>query len=373
MKYQNPYPYNIRITKAKRSWRKKRKGPRLRFFVLIILLTVGILFVADKLIPGGITGILGSSSAHADGNNESSITQSSASENDATSSISAGTEINNSDTTAASDPISPQPLDFSTLETDINSYIGGFQGQYGVTLADISAGGGFSINGGDTYVAASTFKIPLNLYLFNKFKAGSISPDAGMEYLQNDYEGGTGKVQYAKVGTRYKIRTLSKYSIIYSDNVATNMLLRLLGRKNTKDFMRSLGGIVVDDANNTSCPDDMAIYLKALYDFCNDNPELGSELMGYFENTIFSDRLPKLLPEGTIIAHKIGNMTSAVHDVGIIYADRTYILAVMSKNVSEEEAYDVIANISKKVFDFMQSNGTKGTHQEEYLQDQDVF
>ena len=242
--------------------------------------------------------------------------------------------------------------DVNILKNELEEYIKGFKGQYGIYYMQIEDGGAFGINDTDEYIAASTVKIPLNLYLYNKIKDGSVDPKSVMTYLEKDYEGGTGNIQYRKVGSSYTVKELAKLSIEVSDNIAANMLLRLLGRKNLKDYMRSLGGIVVDDARNVSCPRDMALYMKKIYEFCEENKELGSELIGYFKNTVFNDRIPKLLPAGVEIAHKIGNQVGALHDVGIVFIDEPYIISIMSKNVNETEAYDAIANMSKKAYDF---------------------
>jgi beta-lactamase class A len=117
-----------------------------------------------------------------------------------------------------------------------------------------------------------------------------------------------------------------------------------------------LGGTIVVD-RNISCPKDMALYMKRVYEFSKSNKVLGGQLINYLENTVFNDRIPKLLPKSVKVAHKIGNYWDeewgmAFHDVGIIYTKKPYILAVMSRNVNDSEAFNVIAAISKKVYDF---------------------
>lgn len=248
---------------------------------------------------------------------------------------------------------SAKSKDLSSLENDIRKYISRFKGKYGIYYLNLKDGSSFGINSTDEYIAASTVKIPINLYLFKKIEEGAIDPEKKITYLKEDYEGGTGRLRREKVGSKYSIRMLSKYSIIYSDNVATNMLLRLLGRNEVKDFMRELGGTVVSYEKNISCPRDMAIYMKEVYKFCRANPELGDELMWYFENTVFNDRIPKPLPKNIKVAHKTGNQIAALHDVGIVFTDTPYVLAIMSQNINEEEADDVIAEISRMVYDYV--------------------
>ncbi len=242
------------------------------------------------------------------------------------------------------------------FKSELEEYISAFKGQYGIYYWDLNTDVSFGINENDEYLAASTVKIPINLYLFNKIKDGEIDPEEKLVYTKStDYEGGTGSIQYNKDGTEYTIRELSALSIKESDNVAVNMLIRKLGRQNYKDFMKQSGGVVVTE-KNVSCPSDMALYMKGIYDFYNENPDVGGELIDSLQNTIFNDRIPKLLPKEVKVAHKMGNQVGALHDVGLVFADRPYIIAVMSKNINEAEGNDVIANISRKAYDFVEGN-----------------
>lgn len=240
------------------------------------------------------------------------------------------------------------------LREEIVKYVKGFKGTYGVGFITLSDNAEFGINDLEEFEAASTIKVPLNLYLFKKFEDGTSNPDGVMPYLKEDYEKGTGKLRYEKIGGKYSLRELSKLSIVYSDNVAANILLRYLGKHNLKEFMRKTGGRVVVDGKNVTCPRDMALYMKQIYEFSKKNQILGNELVGYLENTEYNKRLPALIPANVKVAHKVGNQVGSIHDVGIIYARQHYVLSVMSKDADESEAYEVIANISKMVYDFIE-------------------
>lgn len=70
--------------------------------------------------------------------------------------------------------------------------------------------------------------------------------------------------------------------------------------------------------------------------------------------TNFHDRLTVLLSKDVKVAHKTGNLIGVVHDVGIVFAKRPYIIVVMSKDVvSDEAANNAIARISKMVYDYI--------------------
>jgi beta-lactamase class A len=219
---------------------------------------------------------------------------------------------------------------------------------------DIENNDSFGINESEEFMAASTFKIPLNLYVYKKIKEGKINPEGTLKYLKSDYEGGAGIIQTQAFGTKYTVRRLSELSVVKSDNVATNMLIRFVDKINVKNFMRSMGGTVVSNTKNISCPKDMALYMKNVYDFYKADDILGKELMNNFKNVELHDRLPALLPKGVEVAHKTGNLVGVVNDIGIVFAKKPYILVVMSKDVvSDEESNKIIANISKKVYEYV--------------------
>ena len=247
-------------------------------------------------------------------------------------------------------------VDINPLKTAIVNYLKGFEGKYGVYFYNLVTGDEFGINENDKYTAASTIKVPLNLYLYTQIQAGVVDADSLLTYTRDDYEGGTGSLQYKAVGTRYSIRELSKLSIEQSDNVAANILFRFLGKKNVKDYMTKVGGSVVDDEENISCPKDMGLYMKLVYRFYLNGGTLGNELMNSFMNTDFDDRIPALLPDDVKVAHKIGTQVHVINDVGIVFADTPFIISIMSDGVDETEAPDVIANISKKIYDFVAAN-----------------
>ncbi len=241
------------------------------------------------------------------------------------------------------------------LKSELESYIEGFEGKYGIYYYNLYDGEAFGINEEDEFTAASTIKVPLNLYLYEKIKSGNVNPDGTLRYLQQDYEGGTGIIQGENFGKKYTLTNLSELSIKNSDNIATNMLFRYLGKYNVKEYMRQKGAKVVYDDKNVSCPKDMALYMKLVYEFCEKNSTIGNGLMDSLLNTEFNDRLPALLPDTVKVAHKIGTQVKVINDVGIVFADKPYIISVMTDNINEDEAAQVIANISKKVFDHVQS------------------
>ncbi|HNS71669.1 MAG TPA: class A beta-lactamase-related serine hydrolase, partial [bacterium] len=241
------------------------------------------------------------------------------------------------------------------MKQEINEYLATQDGHYGVFYYNIFTNETFGINETEEFVAASTVKVPLNLYLYKKIKDGSVNPEAILTYTKDDFEGGTGIIQRQNIGKKYTIKKLSELSITHSDNIATNMLIRYLGMKNVKAYMREIGGSVVEDGKNISCPKDLGLYMRVVHNMYETEGELGNQLMNNLLNTQFKDRIQELLPEDIKVAHKIGTQVKVINDVGLVFAEQPYILAVMSKDVDENVAPGVIADISKKIFDSLNS------------------
>lgn len=58
-----------------------------------------------------------------------------------------------------------------------------------VYFIDLNTGQTFEINGYDSFIAASTYKVPLNFYLYTLITDGKIDPNMKVQYTQADYEG----------------------------------------------------------------------------------------------------------------------------------------------------------------------------------------
>ncbi|MCK5759412.1 MAG: serine hydrolase [Clostridiales bacterium] len=248
-------------------------------------------------------------------------------------------------------------VSLSILEEYIERYFARFDGRYGITFIDIESGASFGLNEIDKFIAASTSKLPINLYLFKLIEEGIVDPEMEMEYIEDDREWGTGKIIKGEYGDVYTVSQLIEYSLTLSDNCAINMIIRLCELDNILAYMKDLGAIINYGDRHRTCPADMAVFTRELYDKYKENPELYGIMINYLDNTLWSDRIDKYLPKDLVIPHKIGNYLSqnAYNDVGIVYADRPYIVSIMSEQTNENlEAIDVLADVSLIIYNFME-------------------
>lgn len=236
----------------------------------------------------------------------------------------------------------------------ISDYTAKLPGKYGVTYIDLATGEMVNVNDKIEYIAASTSKLPVNVLLYKNIEAGKISLEDKLVYMKEDLELGTGTIIGTPFGTEYTVRETSKLNMVKSDNCGVNMLIRLLGIENVRNYIDEVGGQVHYGKTHRSCPYDMAQIAQDLYKLYLNNEDVYGELLYNMENSDWHDRIDAKLPKDIKVAHKIGNQITTRNDVGIVFATHPYVLSIMSDNVNIDAATKSIADLSKKIYDFVE-------------------
>jgi len=240
-------------------------------------------------------------------------------------------------------------IQFTKLENEIKAYIGTNEKKFGLYYYDLTNGKTFEINSSKEFAAASTVKVPMNMVLLDMVNQGKISLKETMRYNKStDYEGGTGILQGKDLSKPIALETLSEYSIIYSDNIATHMIMRRINKNYMRDAFDKMLGHKATRTGNVTTAKDSGTFLKLLYNNPNKNPYF-SELVDNMKETSFHDRIDKYIPHD-ITAHKIGNYGTYVNDIAIVYTKRPYVLVVLTNELSESS--EKIAHISEMVYDY---------------------
>lgn len=239
----------------------------------------------------------------------------------------------------------------SLIKSKVEDYISGLDGKYGVSFIDLATGESFGVNDRDSYVAASTSKLFMNLMLYTKMESGDIDPESILKYTSADFEPGSGIIQNEPYGTEYTVRETSRLSIIYSDNCGINMIIRILGIEEICQYVLDLGGDIYYDRGHVTSPHDLTIVAQELYRLYLNNPDLYGELIYNLENTVWKDRIRAGVPDDVKVAHKIGNQTRVASDVGIVFGSHPFAIAISTRDVDETEARNNLAIITKMIYD----------------------
>jgi beta-lactamase class A len=219
-------------------------------------------------------------------------------------------------------------------------------GHVGIAVQDVATGVTTGINAGAEMPAASTIKIPVMVEVFRQLAAGKFDLNTRVKLLRSDKDWGSGDLARGRVGSSYPVKRLLALMIDVSDNTATNMLIRLVGRPHINQEMEDLGlthtrltdfirseGPRIRWALRSS-PADMTHLLRAMAQKQLVDEWSSREMIRILTGQEHNSLLPEPLPDGTKIAHKTGTLHDTLNDVGIVYeGEDPYVIAVMTTDL----------------------------------------
>ena len=220
-------------------------------------------------------------------------------------------------------------------QESLDDVVADFMDEYGLNSENFALSYYNTVTGeaygyNDTYmmVAASTFKLPLNLYYYDLERSGELDPDA--------YIAGAGTT----------LSDAHYQSLVWSNNEVSIGLLYNLGDFRTyKERMRRYFTMEDEEidyiyyVDNYYCTRMMIDALTYLYD----NQEDFSEMIGYMLEAQPGEYFKAGVPEEYDVAHKYGWYEGAVNDVGIIYTPEPFLLAVYTQDVGAQVVADAAA------------------------------
>jgi beta-lactamase class A len=238
-------------------------------------------------------------------------------------------------------------------------------GRVGIAVEDLATGMTDGYNDTESLPAASTIKIPVMIEVFKQMEAGDLDL-ATVVHLENaDRDWGWGDLADAPAGTAKTVKQLLWLMITRSDNTATNMLIRKVGRRNINLTMDDLGlhtthlGDSIRSETDTiryalrTSPHDMMTLLDGIARDQMIDQWSSKEMLAILEGQTHNGLLPSPLPKDIKIAHKTGSLHDTLNDVGIVYeADEPYVIAVMTTQLPDLDlGRAFIHKVSRLAFD----------------------
>ena len=213
------------------------------------------------------------------------------------------------------------------LGLQIENYMKGKYGRYGVYIKNLNTGETLILNDGQ-YSAASIIKLFVMAGVYNEINNGSL-------ILSNS------------------IRSYLSSMITLSDNYSSNQLVKAIGNgnylrgfNNENAFSHSVGciytqhkslfsecGDYVSYGRNFVSPKDCGILLEKIYNKTLVSEECSNEMLNLLKAQTRRNKIPYSLPYGTICANKTGETETVQSDVGIVYSPNCdYIICVITNN-----------------------------------------
>jgi beta-lactamase class A len=251
-----------------------------------------------------------------------------------------------------------------------------------VALHDTETGFELHYKADRRFHAASTIKVPILLGVFAAIDRGDLLPHSRV-HVRNRFlsvvedvpfrvESGrdANSAVHNAIGKMMRVDELAYHMITTSSNLATNLLLGVVGAKAVNQTLKELGvdgGIelhrgVEDELafekgiNNMVTADGLLRILVLLSQGKAFSPALSRRMMDILHGQEFNQGIPARLPKGTRVAHKTGEISTVAHDAGVIYLPKRkpYVLVILTEwDPSGSGRSRTIASISHTIYEFL--------------------
>jgi beta-lactamase class A len=251
-----------------------------------------------------------------------------------------------------------------------------------VALHDAETGFELHYKADRWFHAASTIKVPILLGAFAAIDRGDLLPHSRV-HVRNRFlsvvenvpfrvESGrdANSAVHNAIGKMMRVDELAYHMITTSSNLATNLLLGVIGADAVN---RTLKELDVDDGidlkrgvedelafekgiNNMVTADGLLRILVLLSEGKAFSPALSRRMMDILHGQEFNQGIPARLPKGARVAHKTGEISTIAHDAGVVYLPKRkpYVLVILTEWDPEGSGRSrTIAAVSHTIYEFL--------------------
>jgi len=170
---------------------------------------------------------------------------------------------------------------------------------------------------------------------------------------------------YGHLGKTLSIRELAYWMITLSSNLATNLLVDVIGIDTIQyaldeleiDGVRILRGVEDQAAfeaglNNEVTANGLLKLLRLVADGRAYSQSASDEMLKIMLDQQLRSGIPAGLPKAARVAHKTGNISTVHHDAGIVYLEgrKPYVLVILTQFAAETGRGTAVAEVSRDIF-----------------------
>ena len=247
----------------------------------------------------------------------------------------------------------------------------------GISFYDAETTIQWSYNADQYFHAASTMKLAVLLGVFREVARGELALDApvhvrnrftsivNQEPFMLDLARDADPNVYGQLGKTMSVRDLAYWMITKSSNLATNLLVDVIGIQTVQlaldemdiDGVRVLRGVEDQRAfeaglNNEVTAHGLLKLLRLIADGKAYTKEVCDEMLEIMLEQQYRSGIPAGLPKAARVAHKTGNISTVHHDAGIVYLEdrKPYVLVILTQFEPEQGRGTAVADVSRDIF-----------------------
>ncbi|HEY4307083.1 MAG TPA: serine hydrolase [Gemmatimonadaceae bacterium] len=236
--------------------------------------------------------------------------------------------------------------------------------------------------------AASTIKVAILLGVYASIHHGWLRPQSRL-HVRNRFrsavDGHPFRVAadrdansevHSAVGKMMRVTDLALHMIATSSNLATNLLLDLVGLETVQralDELRIDGidirrGVEDERAferaiNNRVTADGLVQLMRLIAEERAFSPELSRDMLNILHAQEFKNGIPARLPAAVRVAHKTGEISTIAHDAAVVYPPKRkpYVIAILTEWPPEVSGRKpTIADVSATVYEALTGSAARG-------------
>ena len=232
---------------------------------------------------------------------------------------------------------------------------------------DLGSGQTVSFNADEPMCAASVIKLTIMAELFRQIREGELDPRRTLRIGDADRVPICGVLTFMHTGMEVTPEDLCWLMITISDNMATNMLIDLLGIEKIQANICRLGlkGVELNRKLFEKRPEyraktnyitaaSIGKLLELIYRGELVSPEASRRMMEMLLAQQCTNTIPLLLPGEGLAAHKTGEDTGITHDVGVLMAQRPCIVCFCNWKLQpgeEGRMNRLIGELTREIWD----------------------
>lgn len=240
-----------------------------------------------------------------------------------------------------------------------------------VYYRDLNNGPWFGVNEDALFSPASLLKVPLMIAYFKLAETDPKILDQKIKNTVTDPETRYKDIvfkpkQQIEIGTEYSVNELIKHMIVFSDNVAAELLFNSIDKEKQAKIYTDLD-VNVSKINDDPTGDivsikDYATFFRILYNASYLNGTFSEKALELLSQSTFTEGIVSGVPNDVAVSHKFGERyhietsEKQLHDCGIVYAKgHPYLICIMTKGGDYLLLSQTISEISKMIYSFISS------------------
>jgi beta-lactamase class A len=251
-----------------------------------------------------------------------------------------------------------------------------------VAYHDYETDAGWSLRGDEWFHAASTIKVPVLVGVFAAIETGDLELDSRVHVRNQFYsvvDGAPFRVDagrdadaevHAHIGRTMRVTELARHMIVTSSNLATNLLVDVVGLETIQSKLEELGVRGVDLRRgvederayeegiiNRVTADGLVAVLRLIEERRAISEEACERMLEILHAQEFRSGIPAGLPDDARVANKTGEISTVAHDTGLVYLPERapYALAILTRWKADRTSgrRDALARISRAVYEHL--------------------